>query len=136
MLQHRMLIAIVWAVLPAAACSRSDEKQATPAAVAARAPETQPPAAPATNVAPATPAKTEAAGREVDAAGLTLKFEDNGHVTLMGKDRWGAALHTTYETRDFLLKALPVLERSISPEQVTALRKALGAPTEAHPAAK
>jgi hypothetical protein len=66
----------------------------------------------------------------VDAAGLTLRLHDNGHVTLLGKDRWGGAIDTTYENRDFLLKALPVLERSIGPEQVAALRRALATPTE------
>lgn len=146
MSQHKTLIAILWVVLPVAACSRSDEKQA-PAAATARTPETpgegsgetaktQPPAAPAAPGPTTAPSKTATAGREVDAAGLTLKLEDNGHVTLVGKDRWGAAINTTYETRDFLLKALPVLERSISAEQVAAIRKTLGAPPEARPATK
>lgn len=61
----------------------------------------------------------------VDVHGITVKFLDGGAIELAGKDQWGTAFDTTYENADFVRKALPVLERSVTPEQATGLRALL-----------
>ena len=61
-------------------------------------------------------------GERVDVHGLTVKMLDGGVIELTGKDRWGAPLDTTYENIEFLRNALPVLERSVTPEQAAGLQ--------------
>lgn len=55
-----------------------------------------------------------------------MRTYPNGHVILTGKDRWGNAVDTTYEDTTFLRSALPTLERSLAPEQLTRLRQTFG----------
>lgn len=64
-------------------------------------------------------------GDIVDAHGITVKFLDGGALELVGKDQWGAAFDTTYENIDFVRKALPVLDRSVTPDQAAALHALL-----------
>ena len=54
--------------------------------------------------------------------GIIVKFLDGGLIALSGRDQWGNAFDTTYESLEFFRKALPVLERSITAEQVSGLR--------------
>lgn len=63
----------------------------------------------------------DASGR-VDIDGLTVTFLDGGLIQLTGLDRWGKPLDTTYESAEYLRKALPVLERSITVSQAADLR--------------
>jgi hypothetical protein len=85
----------------------------------------QPASAP-TPAAPAAPvAQPPKPGDRFDLQGLSVRFLDGGFVELRGRDRWGQPLDTTYESVDFLRKALPVLERSVSAEQAAGLRALL-----------
>jgi hypothetical protein len=85
------------------------------------------PSSGATEATKAPPA--QANSRSVTVEGLTLRFENGGHVNLSGKDRWGGDYNTTYENPKFLLDALPVLERTFLAKQVEAVRKQLEQPT-------
>lgn len=71
--------------------------------------------------APAEPAVPEARP-DVDVGGLTARRLDDGRIEVHGADRWGGRVDTTYESAEYLRNALPVLERSITEEQATALR--------------
>ena len=57
-----------------------------------------------------------------DVAGLQVTIAPEGTIRVAGADRWGADISTTYESWQYLRDAMPTLERSITPEQVTALR--------------
>lgn len=78
---------------------------------------------------PSRPAETQAAPQPAEPPpvvtqdGLTLHRRDDGTLELRGSDRWGGRVDTTYESAEFLENALPVLERSITPEQAAALRR-------------
>jgi hypothetical protein len=61
-------------------------------------------------------------GDRVDVHGITVKFLDGGTIELSGRDRWGNALDTTFETIEYFRNALPVLERSVTAEQAAGLR--------------
>ena len=61
-------------------------------------------------------------GERLDVHGISVTFLDGGSIEVRGRDRWGQPLDTTYENRDFLRKALPVLERNITAEQANGLR--------------
>ena len=65
-------------------------------------------------------------GDRVDVHGIVITFQDGGLIALSGRDKWGNALDTTYENSEFLRKALPVLERSITDEQAAGLRALVG----------
>jgi hypothetical protein len=67
-------------------------------------------------------ARVADASGSVDVDGLTVTFLDGGLIQLSGLDRWGKPLDTTYESAEFLRKALPVLERSITVSQAADLR--------------
>jgi hypothetical protein len=58
-------------------------------------------------------------------AALTVVGRDDGTISLAGVDRWGHRLDVVYESRDFLEKAVPSLERSLTAEQVTQLKAAI-----------
>lgn len=61
-------------------------------------------------------------GDRVGVDGIVVEMLDGGTIQLRGTDRWGARLDTTYENIEFLRNALPVLERSLTPEQASRLR--------------
>jgi hypothetical protein len=61
-------------------------------------------------------------GDRIVVDGIGLELFENGELRLIGKDRWGKPLDTTYENIEFLRKALPVLERSLMPIQAAKLR--------------
>lgn len=65
-------------------------------------------------------------GDRVDVHGIVVRFLDSGAVEITGRDRWGNPVDTTYESVEFLRNALPVLERSVSPEQAAGLKALLG----------
>ena len=67
--------------------------------------------------------------------GLTLEPLPGGMVALKGADRWGTRLDATYESAEYLRKALPVLERSVTSEQATLLRRVLAEQAGSAPAA-
>lgn len=67
-------------------------------------------------------------GDRIDVHGIVVEMLDGGTIQLTGTDRWGARLDTTYENLEFMRNALPVLERSVTPEQASRLR-ALIAPS-------
>jgi hypothetical protein len=90
-----------------------------------------PVAAPAssTTATPSTPTESNAKPPTID-----ISTSPNGEIHIAGKDRWGNKFDTTYENRDFLRNALPVLERSLSADQLAALREEAGFAPEANPA--
>lgn len=59
----------------------------------------------------------------MDAAGVKVTLLSNSHVSVTGVDRWGQPLAYEYDSPEYFGKALPVLERSFTPEQGQALRK-------------
>ena len=61
-------------------------------------------------------------GDRVDVHGIGVAILEDGAIQLTGTDRWGSPLDTTYENIDFMRNALPVLERSVTPEQAASLR--------------
>ena len=74
--------------------------------------------------APSTPTKTTPQDPKADDFSITSS--PNGQIRIAGKDRWAHPFDTTYESRDFLRNALPILERSLSADQIAALRKEAG----------
>jgi hypothetical protein len=58
---------------------------------------------------------------EHDLAGLTATVGDDGTITLIGVDRWGTRIETTFADLAFFTGAVPVLKRRFSPEQGEAL---------------
>lgn len=50
-----------------------------------------------------------------DALPPTVARNQDGTVVVTGVDRWGQQFSTTYETVDYLERALPALERALSP---------------------
>jgi hypothetical protein len=81
----------------------------------------------ATSAAPvlpklATPEKP-AAGASEDVAGLKARVSVDGRIKIEGTDVFGSKLDSTYESADYLAKALPILRRSLTPEQVDGLAK-------------
>ena|SRR5438477_12306575 len=76
-------------------------------------------AAPREQGSPAHPPAGEAIG-----AGLFIERNPNGSLTLSGTDRWGAPIDTTYESVEYFKAAVPVLQRSLSPEASQALASA------------
>lgn len=87
------------------------ERAAAPAA------ETETPATP-----PEQPEAEAEPAPDVEVDGLTARRIEGGLIEVRGPDRWGGRVDTTYESAEFLKNALPVLERSITEEQVAALR--------------
>ena len=72
--------------------------------------------------AAALPAELSKPGDRVDVNGIVVEHEDNGLIKLTGQDRWGKPLAQTFENIEFLRKALPVLEQSVTAEQAAGLR--------------
>ena len=62
-------------------------------------------------------------GDVVEVQGLTVTYLEHGAIQITGRDRWGAPLDTVYESSEFLRKALPTLERSVTPGQAASLRR-------------
>jgi hypothetical protein len=58
-----------------------------------------------------------------DLAGISAEVNDDGTITLSGADRWGGPLNYTYADSEYLKDAVPVLARSITEEQATALQE-------------
>lgn len=76
----------------------------------------------------ATPAKHQrAVANTLNLHGLTVSYIDGARIHVAGDDRWGTPLDTTYESVEFLRNALPVLERSITAEQLADLRALIDA---------
>jgi hypothetical protein len=73
-------------------------------------------------------ARPTSPGDRVDVQGIVVTFLDGGMIEVRGRDRWGNALDTTYESIEFLRQALPVLERSVSEEQAAGLRALIAGP--------
>lgn len=61
------------------------------------------------------------------AGGLEVRIGNDGTVIVDGIDRWGNEVHTTYADADYFRNAVPVLMRSSTEEQQTALTAALEA---------
>ena len=116
--------ALLVALLAAGGTCEDDAPRSSEApAAAARAAEeavAPEPAAVAADPAPEPP--------DVDVGGLTLRRLDDGRIEMRGTDRWGGSVETTYESAEYLRNALPVLERSLSPEQSAAIRAYLEPP--------
>ena len=115
---------VPWCMLTLLGCS--SDKPPRPPAV--EAPAVASGAAHAPAASPASHPAAPAATRVVNADGLTLEFLADGRVSFKGNDQWGGRLDTTYETVEYLRKALPVLGRSVTPAQAAALEKAVGGP--------
>ncbi len=81
----------------------------------------------ATSAAPVSPKLTEpekpAADPSEDVAGLQARVSADGRIKIEGTDVFGSKLDSTYESADYLATALPVLKRSLTPEQVDGLAK-------------
>ena len=75
--------------------------------------------APVVPPAPPPPAPVDA---RHDAHGIGVVFETSGRVVVTGQNRWGRSLDATYASADYFRRAMPVLERSVTPEQAAALR--------------
>jgi hypothetical protein len=69
----------------------------------------------------ATEGAAEAAEGARDLAGISAEMHDDGTITISGSDRWGGPLEYTYADSEYLKNAVPVLARSITEEQATAL---------------
>ncbi len=67
------------------------------------------------------PAAEEAEDGARDLAGIRALVNDDGTITLSGADRWGNPIDATYADTQYLENAVPVLTRSITEEQATAL---------------
>jgi hypothetical protein len=59
--------------------------------------------------------------RTVDAEGLRMTFHDDGTIDFKGVERWGRPLDATYESADWLKRALPALALSVTAKQRAAL---------------
>ena len=73
------------------------------------------------------------AGKHDLGGGAGVVLIGGGAITLTGKDRWGAPLDTVYQSADYLRNALPVLKRSLAPQQAQRLEAWLRATGEAEP---
>lgn len=115
MMRTRLLLALC--LLPAA-CENGKPKAKdnsppplTPAKPAAAAPP------------PATVPVTDLGG------GVTVSFNPDGSVQITGKAVWGDPLDARYESVDYFLKAVPVIERGLGPDQAKALRDLIASKT-------
>lgn len=107
-MMHARLIALFAALLTALSCQRSPAPAASPApAVSAQAVAAKP-AAPPEGPVP-----------------LALVRNSDGTVQLKGADRWGKPIDVTYESVEWLKKAVPVVSRGLAPEQAAQLEKDL-----------
>ncbi|TMQ07142.1 MAG: hypothetical protein E6J90_13145 [Deltaproteobacteria bacterium] len=81
----------------------------------------------ATSAVPALPKlanpEQPAAGASEDVAGLKARVSADGRIKIEGTDVFGSKLDSIYESADYLANALPVLKRSLTPEQVDGLAK-------------
>jgi hypothetical protein len=59
------------------------------------------------------------------AAGLRVRVNDDGSVTVAGVDRWGTRVDTTYADAEYFRNAVEVLRRSFTEEQQAAIDAAL-----------
>lgn len=106
-----MIRSLAFAALVFVGCQQAREA-APPSGVAAESSEERlvpPPAAKVT-----TPA---------DAPPPTVTRSADGTVKLEGLDRWGNRIEATYESVDWLEKALPVLARGLSEQNAAELEK-------------
>jgi len=71
---------------------------------------------------PSTPEKPAEGGPE-DVAGLKTTVSPDGRIKIEGTDIFGSKLDSVYESANYLVSALPVLKRSLTPEQVDGLAK-------------
>lgn len=121
MKQHFFIppLALLGIITASIGCQRSnptDSAAAHPTAIH----EEQGPA-PSTTATPSAPTDPAANTPAID-----ITSSPNGQIRIAGKDRWNHPFDTTYESRDFLRNALPILERSLSADQIAALRKEAG----------
>jgi hypothetical protein len=110
-----------------AACSGS--KSAAPARADAAAAPAATDAAPVPAVEPR-PQQADTIEAEHDVAGLKVTVYANRRVRLQGPDAFGGQLDQTYEDAEYFKNAVPVLSRSVTPEQakgLAALAERLGA---------
>ena len=56
---------------------------------------------------------------------LAVDVSPSGTVRVRARDRWGQPVDTTFENATFLSRALPTLERALTPGQMTQLRAEL-----------
>ena len=82
----------------------------------------EPRSEPGTTTSTAIGSRTAKRDTPIDVHGITVTFHADGMVAIQGRDQFGNALDTVYENVDFFRNALPVLERSLTPEQSTGLR--------------
>jgi len=106
-------------LLLALGCSCGESSERAPASATPAATEPEPAAEPEPE--PAAPAPPPL-GTTRDLAGLRVTPNEDGTIRIEGTDRWGGDASATYESVEFLAPALAVYERSLSEEQVAALR--------------
>jgi len=87
----------------------------------------EPPPSDENNVPSSTVASTTAQtippeGSE-DVNGLKVTVSKDGHIKVEGTDIFHGKLDVIYESADYLLSAVPVLKRSLTPEQTEGLSK-------------
>jgi len=115
---------IAWlAAVLAAGCTCEEGTGGSGAEPGAEARTAEEAVAPETHSGGTEPAREPA---DVDVGGLTLRRLDDGRIEMRGTDRWGGSVDTTYESAEYLENALPVLERSLTPEQSAAIRDYVG----------
>jgi hypothetical protein len=102
-------------------------QQSTPAPAVVEAPK--PGAAAVVPAAVAQPAQTPAQGAAVSTPDKTPKLTRNadGTLRLEFTDRWGKPFDATYENEEFFKRAVPVIHRSMTDEQVAHLENQLSA---------
>lgn len=105
-MMHTRLIALTAALLMALSCQRSPAPAATPAPAGSAQAVAAKPAAPPEGPVP-----------------LSLVRNSDGTVQVKGADRWGKAIDVTYESVEWLKKAVPVVSRGLAPEQAAQLEK-------------
>jgi hypothetical protein len=104
----------VLALICVAACSkgRTDTSKSAPSA-----------SAPAATAAPAPPPPTAHSPTDVpakfkiDADGITLVEATSGAVVVKTTTLWNAPLEVTYESCDYYVRAVPVMERQVDPKR-------------------
>ncbi len=62
-------------------------------------------------------------GQTREAPDLRAVYGTDGHIRLTGRDRWGHAIDTTFESPRYFTEAIPALARSLTDPQAMRLRQ-------------
>jgi hypothetical protein len=109
------------ALICVAACSKGrSEASPSAASAASRTPAASGPAAVASAATPSPPppVPTDVPAKvKVDADGITLIETTTGSIVVKTTTLWNAPLEVTYESCEYYLRAIPVMERQVDPKR-------------------